>query len=305
MKTRLTAFGLTLAIAVAGGEARAQSAMTAAEILFEAGRAAAGRGDYREACAKFGESQRIDPAVGTLLNIADCSERQGKLVVAWDNYTQALRLLAATDQRLAYARKKRDEVGVRLAWLAVRMKGGSPVGTSIVLGGQPFGASSLGVELPVDPGEVTLTVNVPGRRSVVQRLRLVEGEHARIELGPGEEMRPKKGSGLRTTSWISLAVGGASVLTGAVTGVAALSRRSVFSGHCDGDRCPSSMTSDVNAYNTFRTVSSVTLVVGGVLCALGVTGLVVFPTMPDAAASAGTLPHAWVGLGAGGLQGSF
>ncbi|NOU28880.1 MAG: hypothetical protein HOO96_13330, partial [Polyangiaceae bacterium] len=49
-----------------------------AETLFREGRKALEAGDYAVACAKFAESQRIEPAPGTLLNLAGCEERSGK-----------------------------------------------------------------------------------------------------------------------------------------------------------------------------------------------------------------------------------
>ncbi|MFO0567610.1 MAG: hypothetical protein U0263_18270 [Polyangiaceae bacterium] len=50
---------------------------TAAEALFNAGRDAVKAGDYPTACAKFRESNRLDPAPGTVLNLADCEEHLG------------------------------------------------------------------------------------------------------------------------------------------------------------------------------------------------------------------------------------
>src|SRR5690349_15059097 len=52
---------------------------TTADALFEAGRAAAKRGDFKEACEKFAESERLDPAPGTVFNLAECHNSLGEI----------------------------------------------------------------------------------------------------------------------------------------------------------------------------------------------------------------------------------
>jgi hypothetical protein len=62
---------------------RAASAdSAAAEALFREGRDAAKHGDLETACADFAESQRLDPAPGTLLNLAECEEKLGRVASA-------------------------------------------------------------------------------------------------------------------------------------------------------------------------------------------------------------------------------
>src|ERR1041384_7022387 len=63
--------------------ARAEpDSVAAAETLFREGREAVKRADYAVACPKFQESQRLDPAIGTLLNLALCEESWGGLADA-------------------------------------------------------------------------------------------------------------------------------------------------------------------------------------------------------------------------------
>src|SRR6185436_984215 len=86
----------------------------AAEALFAAGRAAFDAGDYDSACAKFAESQRLDPAAGTLTNLAACNERRGRLASAWENWREALSLLRSDDDRRPGVEKRMAELEARL-----------------------------------------------------------------------------------------------------------------------------------------------------------------------------------------------
>src|SRR5690606_32565981 len=58
---------------------------SAAEVLFQAGRAAMRRHAYDEACLKFKESNQIDQAPGTVMNLANCEEKRGNVATAWEH----------------------------------------------------------------------------------------------------------------------------------------------------------------------------------------------------------------------------
>jgi tetratricopeptide (TPR) repeat protein len=77
----------------------------AAEALFNEAKALLKRGDWGAACAKYRASMELDPAVATLLKIASCYEREGKLAAAWYDYQRALKLNRERTDQSAQRRK--------------------------------------------------------------------------------------------------------------------------------------------------------------------------------------------------------
>src|SRR3954470_15040871 len=81
-------FGVMLACAGAAEAAGKNPA--AAQALYDDAQAAVAAGKFDDACPKFKESYQLDPGGGTLLNLADCYERQGKTALAWTTFKEAL-----------------------------------------------------------------------------------------------------------------------------------------------------------------------------------------------------------------------
>src|SRR5262245_57391445 len=148
----------------------------AAEALFRAGREAAERGDHRAACAKFGESNRLDPAVGTVLNIAICEEQLGRLAAAWQHYQEAIQGLPPSDDRLPLALERAKNLEQRVPRLTIRLASSAPSGTRVYRGEVELGPASFGVPLPLDPGSYVFAVEAPGR----------EPKRFSVKLGPSE-----------------------------------------------------------------------------------------------------------------------
>src|SRR5262245_40658607 len=94
-------FLLVLAIALGFPTfAVADPGISPADALFRQARKTVKSGDYALALAQFQASHRLDPAPGTLLNIADCEEHLGRLSAALRHTKDVLLSLGPGDDRV-------------------------------------------------------------------------------------------------------------------------------------------------------------------------------------------------------------
>lgn len=277
---------LVVIVIVATGASLAPRALAqgadaaAAEVLFREGREAADAGDFRTACQKFHESHRLDPAPGTMLNIADCEERQGKLATAWTFYRAVVQKIPPSDERNALARARAEQLEPRLPRLMLELAPSAPPGSRVRRDGVELKAASLSTELPVDPGPHVIEVTAPGRAKRLYEVSLREGERVRRVVEPGApnaEAAPEtpgaeqaSGSGNRTLGWVLGSVGVAGLAVGAVTGMMVLDKKSTVDENCDADkRCNQTGADAAESGRTLGTVSGVSFVVGGLALAAG------------------------------------
>ncbi|HEU4536730.1 MAG TPA: hypothetical protein VFS00_21540 [Polyangiaceae bacterium] len=176
-----------LACAAATPAARTAHADPAgAEALFQDGRRLLQQGEIDEACELLTESQRLDPSSGTLINLADCHERQGKTATAWAEFLGASRLavLQKNATRAEEAGRRAARLEPRLSYMTVRVAA-PPPGLKVLRDGEPMYGVQQGARLPVDPGVHLLVAEAPG----YQTLRLSvsvkpDGDHARVWIPP-------------------------------------------------------------------------------------------------------------------------
>jgi len=137
---------------------------TAAQTLFDQGRALMKQGRPREACPKFQESQRLEPGLGTQYNLADCLEQLGKLASAHVLFTQVADAARATgqEQRERVARARAEAVEPRLTKLAILVPEGSDGELKIERDGIPVTEADWGSAVPVDPGVHLVRASSPG-----------------------------------------------------------------------------------------------------------------------------------------------
>jgi hypothetical protein len=152
------------------GRAAAQpapSAVAAAEALFQEGRALLMAGQVGEACPKLEESQRLDPATGTLLALALCHEQQGKLASAWAEFAdaEARSRVEGRADRERTAREHGAALRPRLSTLTVEVPGDAALmaGLTIIVDGVQIGQAAWNTAIPVDGGAHRVEALAPGR----------------------------------------------------------------------------------------------------------------------------------------------
>lgn len=161
---------LALLISTATGRLHAQTEMelALAETLYRQARDLMAAGKYADACPKLKESYRIDPATGTLLNLAACHEAEGKFASAWLEYATAV-VAARRDRRpdrVKYAEEHMQALEQKLSRLTVLVPEESDLPElELRLDGVVIGRAARGVPTPVDPGEHVVEASAPGRET--------------------------------------------------------------------------------------------------------------------------------------------
>jgi hypothetical protein len=99
------------------------AATTRAEALFEEGRKLYEEKRFQEACDRLSESERLDPAVGTLGLLAGCHEAMGLLATARREFlTTAERADKSKDERAAFARQRAAALEPRIPKITIRLQ---------------------------------------------------------------------------------------------------------------------------------------------------------------------------------------
>jgi hypothetical protein len=299
-------------------EARAQdvdaSTKAAARTLGYSGVDAFQRGDYPTASDKLEKAFKTlqIPALG--LWSARAREKLGQLVEAAERYREVGTLKPSGGEEDVQKKAMEDSATElktllpRIPSVVVLVEGSSPSSGAVTLDGKTLPPALLGEAVPVNPGTHRISAR-DGARVAEQTFALRESEKRQLFLRldaagdapaaggapapaaaeparaapaarPIEPESPRSGSLQRTLGWITVGVGGAALVTGAITGVMAIGKRSSLEGpscHLDDNVCLTSQQDAVDSYNGLRHVSSIGII-GGVL--LGGTGAVLLFTAP-------------------------
>jgi hypothetical protein len=156
--------------------------------LFSQGRALMDAGEHEAACAKFEESQRLEPGGGTLLNLALCNEKLGKTATAWALFNQAI-VVARRDGRAdreTFAKEHVDAIAPKLSRLTVQVPSDARTpGLRIELNGTEIGKGAWGGPLPVDPGTQEIVVTAPGKIKLTITISVGDAaDKKEISVGP-------------------------------------------------------------------------------------------------------------------------
>jgi hypothetical protein len=249
-------FGATInAAAPSSARADDMAARNLAEQLFSDGKKLMGEGKFEEACPKLAESQRLDPAGGTILNLAVCHENQGRFASAWSEFREAL-AMARTDGRrdreqLALEHSTQIELKVSHLTLVVDPKA-ELQGLTIKLDGEAIGHAAWSSQLPVDPGAHEVIASALGRldqRVTVQVVGVADTKTVTIlplddvpaaaSSGPSPEAtsEPAQPTGKRVVGFIVGGVGLVGIGVGTLFGIDALQKRHDSDASCSGNTC--------------------------------------------------------------------
>lgn len=149
----------TLGAAITFGPSVAHADDATAEALFQAAKSLMDQKKYAEACPKFEASYKIDPAIGTKLNLADCHEKDGKLAQAWGAWGEARDQAKRENDkaRMDLAIRRQKELDPRVPKLTVNVTGPT-AGLDVYRDELQLESAMLGVPLPVDPGAHVVTL---------------------------------------------------------------------------------------------------------------------------------------------------
>jgi len=175
--TRLTGWGrvragalacVVLAVPATTATSFAQNSQdrAAARDLFNEARKLVKAGDYASACPKLEESQRLDPGVGTLFNLADCYEHTGKTASAWSMFADAAAASRASKEpeREKAARQRAQDLEPKLLRLSIMIPPSVEVsGIEVRRDGTVLNKPMWGQAVPVDSGEHKIEVTAPGK----------------------------------------------------------------------------------------------------------------------------------------------
>lgn len=291
-----------------GSDAAAQTSAAdkaAAEALFDQGVRLMKQNSFAEACPKLEESERIDPAVGTLLYLGECYERVGKTASAWASFREAASLATNSNQpeRARVATTRAQELEPKLSRLTVELapEVAGLQGVAVRRGNQRIETSLHGVPLPVDPAEYRVEVTAPGYEPWSTVVKVDAGGNASVRVPalvkapeapspaaapppsghasphsspPATAAEAAPDSGLTTQQTLGIVVGGAGLVgigLGSYFGVRAISQNSDAEQHCPrSPLCDDQTGADLTkqAQKSAR-ASNIAFAIGGGLVALG------------------------------------
>jgi hypothetical protein len=261
------AAGLVLSVRASAQEAPKADASKADE-TFHAGHQLLKDGKFADACPKFEESQRADPASGTLLALAYCQELSGLLASACSNYRAAADLAAKEGQaeRQKVAAERAEALAKRVSTLTVQVPAelSQQPGLQIRRDGVALERTAYNVAIPLNGGTHAIEVTAPGYERWAGVVTLQnEADHKTLALPTLERQAsafitvtaPRRvahqppavasradANTVRVMRQASLALGIASAVgvgLGVTFGIAAKSRNDASNrdGHCDATGC--------------------------------------------------------------------
>jgi hypothetical protein len=265
----------------------------AAEALFTEGRRLMDAGRFAEACPKFESSQRLDPGVGTMLNLAECYEKTGRTASAWAEFREVISAAKAAEsvEREELARQRATVLEKKLSRLtiALSVEAASTPNIEVRRDGLIVDSGELSSPIPVDPGKHVVEATAPGKLKWFKTVELSqEGGRETVNI---PELEPVGGSSVsgsapsnvegapaaspgNSRKTIGLVTGGVGLVgigLGAVFGLRASSKLSDAKSHCTSypNVCDQGAKDPDSQAKSAATLSTVFFIVGGAAVATG------------------------------------
>jgi hypothetical protein len=220
-----------------------------------------------QACAKFDESLQYNPAaIGTLLNVALCDEKLGRIASAVAKFTEARD--RAKEQGLAQHVRAAEQHLVALEpqvpHLSIQLTEPAP-NTTVLIDERVIAPGAL-ASIAVDPGERVITVSAPDRLPYRTKLIVDRAEHKDVVV-PALARAVTVTSSRRRIGQITTVIGGAA--TGTAIGLGLYARHlyhAQFGHTMPGDgRCNDDLVCErdgLKQTQRARTLASVATAVG-------------------------------------------
>ncbi len=274
--------------------AHAQGKKSPAEKLFDQGLADMLKGRFDTGCPALAASYRLEPLPGVLFTLAECKYKWGKLASALAHYQDFVNRVARMAPGLRYKQRARVKVAKnkiealkgQVPLLTLVLPPEAPTGTVVKRDGEMVPPVSLGVAIPVDPGEHRIVVSLPDGLSREHKVVMLNAQKKtlRLEL-PSADVPPtvtatstatlppppppppngdKSGSG-HTSRTVALVIGGlglAGLVVGSITGGMTLAKKSTIEDHCNGAACDADGKEAADSAQTLGLVSTIGFVVG-------------------------------------------
>lgn len=318
----------SLAAPALGAEPTAADKAAAKKAYTEA-RALAKAGKHVEALALFRRAHELAPTPVTRLDLALELAGQAQLVEAHALVASIDELpVTATETRKSKeARKQALELEASLAARIPRVQlSFDPEGDAdVTIDGKPVAADLVHKPIPLDPGAHEVVAK-RGESTTSSKLTLVEADRPNVQISfrpattepaappptPPPQLPPPlvpapslpaaaAEEGLHPSVPILLAVGGAGLLTGVITGSVAWSQVGELEAGCPSGRCPPPMHDLLATHQALGAASTAMFVIGGASAlAGGIVWLVQASSTTDA-------PPVKAGLTLGGvtIEGAF
>jgi len=273
----------TLAATPARGDSK-----SVADELFREGKRLLESGHVDDACPKLAESMKSDPALGTLLYLGACHEKQGLTASAFAEFSSASEWARRTNRsdRLQFAERHKAALEPKLSTLLIHAA--MTAGIEVRVDDGAFASTLIGSPLPLDPGEHKIEAKAPGHVSwstsitvppdhaavtvtvpplEPERIAAAGGDAPEETTEPEEEQAPTPPSSTppsgaappesRVLLWSAAGLGSAGILVGTVLGVMTFSARDSARSECPNNQCVPGGLDEIARARTYATLSTV------------------------------------------------